>query len=72
MVFRKILKVMSYTNYAENAFLTKDIETEVKAGKKLAKKDADDKYTDVVYPTDAKEREDLMTDIEYNFSDYKI
>jgi hypothetical protein len=31
MVFRKILKVMSYTNYLENAYLAREVELKAKA-----------------------------------------
>ncbi|MEI7563911.1 MAG: hypothetical protein WCJ39_10190 [bacterium] len=71
MVFRKILKVMSYTNYLENAYLAKDIETQTKAGKILSKKE-DDKYVTITFPTDAEEIKKLITDMQYNPSDYKI
>ena len=72
MVFRKILKVMSYTNDIENAYLSKYIETKVARWKPLYKKDADGEKVTVPFPTDAAEKEKLMIDIQYNYSEYQI
>ncbi len=71
MVFRKILKVMSYTNYLENAYLAREVELKAKAWKTIYKKE-DDKYVVKAMPTDVEKIKELINDMQYNPSEYKI
>ncbi len=72
LVFRNILKVMSYTNYLETAYLAKEIDTQVKVWKTLYKKKDDGTYETITFPTDEKEIKELITNMQYHPSDYKI
>ncbi|MCX6823656.1 MAG: hypothetical protein NT085_00820 [candidate division SR1 bacterium] len=73
LVFRKMFKVISYINYAENAIIGKEIEKTYKAGEKVYKKGTDDKREDV--STGADDKEDLkglIDEIQEDPENYKI
>lgn len=73
MVFRKVLKVFSYLNFAENSFLGKEIEKWIKEGKKIYKKTDDDLYESIPYPAwDSEEFKSLINEIQTNPERYKL
>ncbi len=70
-VFRKMLKVMSYLNYAENLVVAQQIEKAIAWWDKLYKKSGDT-YEEIEYPADKEDAKDLINDIQNSPSDYKL
>ncbi len=72
MIFRKILKIMSYTNYAENVVLWRKIDSEINNWWKIYKIDWDI-YEEIDYSDYADEDKlDLINSIQENPELYKI